>query len=599
MRREPGTRERERVRTVIVRVWRLADVVALAERAHIVRDGRRWHPDPTPQLAGCQGAVLEQRRVDGVLVRRETGIGHCREQQLPNALVRDKEVKEKRSSGARVRHVADATARAPSVPYHVRMAEDLAPLNAADAATAAGLRDRFGFLRDIVAEMERRVPYAAAMVRSRQGLRFELRDAEQDTGRLDPQDGIVLTASTGHGLEEASTDHLDPDSVRRLADELSERAASYRPMPGEPALEIAVPPGDDRDYATVAEIDPAGLPLADKLARFEELRRQLRARDQRAVQAVAQYAEQSLQQVVVNRSTFSTQQVRRVQLLMALVVSDGQQQRYGVIIRGATGGLEHLDIGPDDLAEGADSAVAMLGADPMPPAMYDVVTDTRTSGIIAHEAFGHGVETDMFLKERARAAHFVGKRVGSELVNIIDDPTLPGAYGSYFVDDEGLPSARTQIIRNGVFERGLTDLYSATRLGIDRSANGRRESVHRKAYARMSNTFFAPGESTRDELLASLDSGMLVGDSLSGMEDPKGWGMQISAQWAKEYRNGKPTGRIFSPVALTGYVPDVLANVTMVSRDFEMDPGTCGKGWKEMVPVSSGGPYLRTRCRLG
>ena len=66
----------------------------------------------------------------------------------------------------------------------------------------------------------------------------------------------------------------------------------------------------------------------------------------------------------------------------------------------------------------------------------------------------------------------------------------------------------------------------------------------------------------------------------------------------REYRKGQPTGRIFSPVAITGYVPDVLRDVSMVANDFDMQAGTCGKGWKELVPVGSGGPHLRTRCRL-
>ncbi len=235
---------------------------------------------------------------------------------------------------------------------------------------------------------------------------------------------------------------------------------------------------------------------------------------------------------------------------------------------------------------------------PVPPGTYDVVTDTVTTGVIAHEAFGHGMETDMFLKERARAADYIGKRVGSDLVNIVDDPSMAGAYGSYFVDDEGRAAGPTQIIRDGILQGGLTDLYSASRLGIGRTANGRRESVHRKAYARMSNTFFTPGSSTREELLESLDDGVLLRQTLNGMEDPKGWGIQIWALFAVEYKHGKPTGRIFSPVAITGYVPDVLADVSMVSDDFELDGGTCGKGWKELVPVTSGGPHLRTRCRL-
>ena len=82
------------------------------------------------------------------------------------------------------------------------------------------------------------------------------------------------------------------------------------------------------------------------------------------------------------------------------------------------------------------------------------------------------------------------------------------------------------------------------------------------------------------------------------MEDPKGWGIQIWNRYGLEYRAGKPTGRVFSPVAMTGYVPDVLRDVTMVADDFGMDGGFCGKGWKEIVPVGSGGPHIRTRCTL-
>jgi TldD protein len=204
----------------------------------------------------------------------------------------------------------------------------------------------------------------------------------------------------------------------------------------------------------------------------------------------------------------------------------------------------------------------------------------------------------MFVKERARAAEYIGRRVGSDLVSILDDPTLPGAYGSYFVDDEGHVATPTTIIRDGIFQRGISDLYSASRLGIPRSANGRRESVQRKAYARMSNTFFAAGTQTRDELIAGLDDGLLLCRALNGMEDPKGWGIQIWAHFAREIKGGRPTGVLYAPIALTGYVPDVLADVSGISSEIEHAPGTCGKGWKEYVPVGSGGPYMRTRCRL-
>jgi len=471
-------------------------------------------------------------------------------------------------------------------------------LSTHDAAAAAELCARFGFLRDVVAEMERSVPYAAALMRSSDGLRLDLRDGGQSAQRLDPLAGVVLTASDGHALEETATDRTDSEAIRIAARDLVARVRS-RPIDGVgPPLEI-VPDGPvEADYATPVEIDPGSLSLADKIARFEAVRRELRQSDARAVQASAGYGETVQQQVFVNRVGMVTQQVRRTTLALVLYVSDGQRQRYEYIGRGGTGGLECIEIAPAELADAAETAVALLTARPAPAGVYDIVADPSVSGTIAHEAFGHGVETDMFLKDRARAAHFIGRRVGSDLVTIIDDPTVPGGYGGYYVDDEGQEAGPTVIIRDGIFQRGLSDLYSATRLGIPRSANGRRESVHRKAYARMSNTFFARGQHTRAQLVESLDDGLLVCRALNGMEDPKGWGIQIWTNYAREIKHGQPTGVLYAPVAMTGYVLDVLADVSMVGDDFEITPGTCGKGWKELVPNGSGGPHLRTRCRL-
>lgn len=471
-------------------------------------------------------------------------------------------------------------------------------LSPRDAETAAGLRDRFGFLQEIVLDMERRVPYAAALARTRTGLRLGLRDAEQSADRLDPQEGVVLTVSNGYQLEESSTDLTDVDTVRKLADALVDRAIASRPGADAPRLAIATDGAVNGDFATAMQEDPAAIPLADKLAHFDGLRRRLRALDDRAVQAICSYSEHEMQQVFASRSGLSTQQIRRTNMALIVFVSDGSRQEYGYVSRSGTGGMELLAVDDEDLQTAATTAAELLGSTSVPAGTYDVVTDPSTTGTIAHEAFGHGMETDMFLKERARGAEYIGKRVGSDLVNIIDDPTLPGAYGCYFIDDEGLASAPTQIIRDGILQGGLTDLYSAVRLGIGRTANGRRESVLRKAYARMSNTFFERGRHTPDELLASLDDGLLLCQTENGMEDPKGWGMQIWTHYAREYRGGKPTGRLFSPVAMTGYVPDVLADVSMVANDFEMEAGSCGKGWKEIVPVGSGGPHLRTRCRL-
>jgi len=475
-------------------------------------------------------------------------------------------------------------------------ATDLSP---AAAAEAQRLREQFGFLREVVDEMERDVPYASALVRFSDGHSIDLRDGEQSARRQDPQSGVVLTASNGHALEESASDAFDVDSIRSTSRDLVERVRHHHADGPEPELAILADGPGDADFATPVAIDPTSVSLTERIARYEAIRRRLRAIEARAVQAIAVHRDGSQVSIFANRSGMTTQQIRRVAMILQLFVSDGQQRQFDLVIKAGTGGLELLDVTEDELAECAATAASLLSADSVAPGTYDVIADPLTTGTIAHEAFGHGVETDMFVKGRARAAEYVGQRVGSDLVNIFDDPTIPAGYGSYFVDDEGQLASGTAIIRNGIFQRGITDLYSATRLGIPRSANGRRESVQRKAYARMSNTFFGAGTSTLEDLIAGLDDGLLVCRAINGMEDPKGWGIQIWSQFAREIKNGRLTGTIYSPIALTGYVPDLLADVTGLSNTIEWASGSCGKGWKEIVQVGSGGPYLRTRCRLG
>lgn len=269
----------------------------------------------------------------------------------------------------------------------------------------------------------------------------------------------------------------------------------------------------------------------------------------------------------------------------------------------ATSGMKGIEV-IDELEKLAQKAVEgaleLLGAKRMEPGVYDVITSPEVSGLIAHEAFGHGVEMDMFVKNRAKAKDYMGKRVASDLVTMID-----GAYGveqvaSYLFDDEGTLGHQTVLIKNGILQNGISDRASAYRLGKEPTGNGRRESYERKAYARMTNTYFDKGSSKLEDMIASIEYGFLLEGMFSGMEDPKHWGIQCIIAKAREIVDGKLTGEIFSPVILTGYVPTLLQSISMVSDQIKLSgTGFCGKGHKEWVRVSDGGPYLKAKARLG
>ncbi|WP_291574987.1 TldD/PmbA family protein [Clostridium sp. UBA4548] len=247
-----------------------------------------------------------------------------------------------------------------------------------------------------------------------------------------------------------------------------------------------------------------------------------------------------------------------------------------------------------------NNTLVLLDAEPMPPGEYEVICDPDVTGLIAHEAFGHGVEMDMFLKDRAKSKEYLGEYVASELTVMHDGAKGIEETSSYNFDDEGVLAQDTIIIEEGILKQGISDSLSALSLGVEPTGNGKRESYERKAYTRMTNTYFSPGKHKLEDMIASIDYGFLLEQSASGMEDPKNWGIQCMVNVAKEIKDGKLTGKVYSPVILTGYVPDLLKSISMVSEDLEMGgAGFCGKGYKEWVKVSCGGPYIKARVRLG
>ena len=263
------------------------------------------------------------------------------------------------------------------------------------------------------------------------------------------------------------------------------------------------------------------------------------------------------------------------------------------------GGAELLKEVENDVDEVIRRLNDLLQSEPMIPGEYECVCDPEVTGMIVHEAFGHGVEMDMFVKDRAQAKQFIGEYVASPLVTMHDGSAVDEC-ATWAFDDEGTLTGDTVIIDKGVLRRGMCDALSAMRLGTKPTGNGRRESYERKAYTRMTNTYFESGDATKEEMIASIKYGFLLEEPTSGMEDPKNWGIQCMVNVAREIRDGKLTGKVFSPIVLTGYVPDLLKSVSMMGGKVELaGGGYCGKGYKEWVKVSDGGAYMKARIRLG
>lgn len=365
---------------------------------------------------------------------------------------------------------------------------------------------------------------------------------------------------------------------------------SFPQIPDEPATS---------EYLGEIEEDPFSADPESILARLSALRERL-TDGKVVVMAQSRYECVDVSRLFLSPNRALLQSFLWSQAYVFGVARRGQMSKMSYRPASGRKGLEILQQLEASVPELAQELSDLLDAKPMEPGEYEVILDPDMAGTLAHEAFGHGVETDMFLKKRARAIEYLGKRVGSDLVTMYDGAAGVDQTGSYLFDDEGVFSSKTCVIDRGILKGGISDTLSALALNIPRTGNGRREAYSHKAYARMTNTYFAPGTSTLDEMIASVKHGWKLSQLNSGMEDPRNWGIQLICMVGREIKDGTFTGRVASPVVCSGYVPDVLSAVSMVSGDFELGgSGACGKGHKEYAKVSSGGPYIKTRMRLG
>lgn len=283
-----------------------------------------------------------------------------------------------------------------------------------------------------------------------------------------------------------------------------------------------------------------------------------------------------------------------------VMVPKEEEVKYYFNSYSTLGGTEILREMEKDVENIADGALSLLDSESLTPGEYDCICTPAVTGMIVHEAFGHGVEMDMFVKKRALAEQYIGEYVASPLVTMHDGAVGVSEAATFIFDDEGVLAQDTVIIDKGILKRGISDSQSAMHLNTSPTGNGRRQNYERKAYTRMTNTYFEPGNDKLDDMISSIQYGFLLDNATSGMEDPKNWGIQCMVNVAKEIKDGQFTGKIFSPIVLTGYVPDLLKSISMVSDTMELfGGGFCGKGYKEWVKVSDGGPYIKAKICLG
>jgi TldD protein len=222
-----------------------------------------------------------------------------------------------------------------------------------------------------------------------------------------------------------------------------------------------------------------------------------------------------------------------------------------------------------------------------------VVMGPGWSGVLLHEAVGHGLEGDFNRKGSSAYSGRVGQKVASELCTIVDDGTLQGRRGSLSVDDEGSSTNCTVLIENGILKGYIQDKLNARLMGVAPTGNGRRESYAHLPMPRMTNTYMLAGQSDPEEIVRSVKKGIYCANLGGGQVDITSGKFVFSTSEAYLIEDGRITAPV-KGATLIGNGPEVMNRVSMVGHDLQLDSGvgTCGKDGQS-VPVGVGQPTLK------
>ena len=276
-----------------------------------------------------------------------------------------------------------------------------------------------------------------------------------------------------------------------------------------------------------------------------------------------------------------------------VVSAKGDAIQAGYEPVGGTVGFELFDLyPPEQVAEVATKrSLLMLSARKAPMGRMSVVLSSEAGGTMIHEAIGHGLEADLAQEGLSVYSGKIGESVASSLITVVDDPTLPHQRGSYAFDDEGVPSQKTLLVEEGVLKGYLYDRLTALKDGVRSTGNGRRESYQHKPIPRMSNTMILPGKMRPEEIIHSVEKGLLVRKMGGGQVNT------VNGDFVFEVSEGYliERGSVAEPVRgaiLTGNGPQVLKEIDRVGDDLGFGIGTCGKDGQG-VPVADAQPTLR------
>ncbi|MFN6991393.1 MAG: TldD/PmbA family protein [Fervidobacterium sp.] len=433
--------------------------------------------------------------------------------------------------------------------------------------------------------------FAEIFVEDRYSTNLSLKNGKVETAQTGQVFGIGIRGFLGDKVIYAYTNDLSKENILKVARRVGEALGEVK------ILEIS--------------LDLRKIEIKDRhivLLRPEEVAKNIKVGYmKRAYEAAKKYSP-IISQVVVNYWDYSQnvliansegifvtdKRVRTRLMINAVAMRDGQMES-GFYGPGAGMGpefLERIDVEQAGV-RAARIAVRMVDAEPAPAGKMTVVISNEFGGVIFHEAVGHALEASSVARGMSVFAGKLGQKVAADCVSAVDDATIPNAWGSANVDDEGTPTQRNLLIENGVLKGYMIDKIGSRRMGMPSTGSGRRQDYTFAPTSRMSNTFILPGDYHPEEIIASVDFGLYAKTMGGGSVNPATGEFNFAVNEGYLIENGKITKPV-KGATLIGKGYEIIQKIEMVGNDVARGQGMCGS-YSGSIPADVGQPTIKVR----
>ena len=415
------------------------------------------------------------------------------------------------------------------------------------------------------------------------GKDLETADAVIDTG------GIVRSLCRNHGWGIATFNTLDDLPVR-----VEQAYQCARAAHSEEPIDLAPVPAQEERIRASLQRDFRAVSLADKKALVEGYNRIMLGFSDKIVDTTTRYRDSFTRlSFASSEGAFIEEERPSVAIACFAVARDGANVQTAHKTRAGQRGFEMAE-GCEDLALGAATiAVDLLSAASVVGGRYPVVIDPKLAGVFVHEAFGHLSESDfVYENPKAREMMVLGRRFGADILTVFDDGSLPGLRGTHRYDDEGTPTRRNDLIKNGILVGRLHSRETAAKMGEAVTGNARAINYRHSPIVRMTNTAIQVGNTPFEKMLGDIKLGIYACDAYGGETALENF--SFSSGYAYMIRDGQ-LAEMVKDVILAGNLFTTLTNIDAIGNDFEWlhEGGGCGKGGQAPLPVAMGAPHVR------